>query len=197
MGGFDGSGNYVRYYSWVSDAANNINISAPEMDTEDNGFASGLTLCVTRDGQGKMTADFLPSLASTYNNGSAAFPWLSGNFGSLTVGASPVYAGAPINTQAGTTYTLALSDVGKGVLATNAATKTFTVPANISIPIPAGSLITLVNGGAGAMSIPITTDTLTLAGTVSVGTRSLGQNGIATLYKLTTTTWLISGIGLS
>lgn len=82
---FDGNGNFIRSYSWVSDATNNINISAPEMDTEDNGFATGLTLCVTRDGQGKMAADFLPSLASTYNVGTVSVPWLAGNFGSLNV----------------------------------------------------------------------------------------------------------------
>jgi hypothetical protein len=194
---FDGSGNFNRVYSWASDAANNINITASRVDTEDNGFASGLTLCVTRDGQGKMGADFLPAVASTYNVGNAGVPWLAGYFGSLTVNGIAVYGGAPINTQAGTTYTLAVADSGKAVLGTNAAAKTFTIPANVTIPIPPSSLITLVNGGAGAMSIAITTDTLTLAGTTSTGTRSLVQNGIATLLKLTATTWLISGVGLS
>jgi hypothetical protein len=194
---FDGSGNFNRVYSWASDAANSINITASRVDTEDNGFASGLTLCVTRDGQGKMAADFVPAVASTYNCGTPGVPWLAGNFAALNVGGSPVYAGAPVNTQAGTTYTLALADAGKGVFATNAGTKTFTIPANATIPFSLGTFITLVNGNGGIMTINITSDFMTLAGTNSLGTRTLLPNGIATIYKLQSTTWLISGVGLS
>lgn len=197
MGSFNGSGTFVRSYNWQQDAANNVDISAPRMDTEDNGFASGLSLCVTRDGQGQMAANFNPATAATYNVGSASFPWATGYFGALNVGGIPVYGGAPINTQAGTTYTLAITDAGGAVNGTNAAAKTFTVPANSSVPILPSTFITIINSGAGAMSIPITTDTMTLAGTTLTGTRTLAQNGIANLFKLTTTTWLISGIGLS
>lgn len=55
-GGFDGAGNYVRYYNWTQDAANSIPILASRFDTEHNGFAAGLSNCLTRDGQGKPTA---------------------------------------------------------------------------------------------------------------------------------------------
>lgn len=194
---FDGSGNFNRIHNWQQDAANNIDISAPEMDGEDNGFAAGLTLCVTRDGQGKMAADFLPSTASAYNLGSAGFPWNAANVASLNVAGSPVYAGAPVNTQAGASYTLALTDAGKAIDATNGGAKTITIPANASIPIPISSFVTFINSGAGAMSIAITSDTLILAGSVSTGTRTLAQNGIATAFKRTATAWLISGVGLS
>lgn len=56
-GGFDGNGTYVRYYNWAQDAANSIPISSTRFDTEHNGFASALTNCITRDGQGKPTAN--------------------------------------------------------------------------------------------------------------------------------------------
>ena len=83
MGAFDGNGNFVRSYSWVQDKANGINITASRVDTEDTGFASGLTLCVTRDGQGKMGAHFQPSAAATYDLGQVGNQWrnlfLSGN----------------------------------------------------------------------------------------------------------------------
>jgi hypothetical protein len=55
-GGWNGSGTYQRYFSWVTDKANSINITASRMDTEDNGFAAGLSNCITRDGQGMPTA---------------------------------------------------------------------------------------------------------------------------------------------
>lgn len=75
MGGFNGSGTYQRYYNWTQDAANSIDITASRVDTEDTGFATGLSLCVTRDGQGAMTADFLPAAANANALGSAVLPW--------------------------------------------------------------------------------------------------------------------------
>lgn len=77
MGAFDGNGNFVRSYSWVQDASNNINITASRVDTEDNGYATGLSLCVTRDGQGKMAADFLPATTASYNLGTGTKQWLA------------------------------------------------------------------------------------------------------------------------
>lgn len=74
---FDGSGNFVRLHNWSQDAANNIDINAGEMDGEDNGFAAGLTLCMTRDGQGKTTADLLPAVTNSLNLGSGSFAWAS------------------------------------------------------------------------------------------------------------------------
>lgn len=54
---FNGSGAFNRVYNWVNDANNNIDIEASRMDTEDNGFATGLSDCVTRDGQSVPTAN--------------------------------------------------------------------------------------------------------------------------------------------
>lgn len=72
---FDGSGTYNRIHNWQQDAANGLNISAPEMDGEDNSIAGAFNLAVTRDGQGKMTADFLPNADNTLNLGSATKRW--------------------------------------------------------------------------------------------------------------------------
>lgn len=77
--GFDGSGNYVRQYSWVTDKTNSVNITASRMDTEDDGFASGLSLALTRDGQGKMAADFTPSSDAAYQLGSVSARWTNLN----------------------------------------------------------------------------------------------------------------------
>lgn len=89
MGAFDGNGNFVRSFSWVSDKTNGIPITSSRVDTEDTGFASGLTLCTTRDGQGKMAAHFQPSANATYDLGQNALQWRNGFFsGNLTVGGS-------------------------------------------------------------------------------------------------------------
>jgi hypothetical protein len=76
---------------------------------------------------------------------------------------------------------------------------TFTIPANSgggSVAFPVGTVVTFVNNTTSS-SIAITTDTMTLAGTATTGTRTLAANGIATAYKIASTSWLISGTGLT
>ena len=106
------------------------------------------------------------------------------------------YLGMPQSTQAGSTYTLALSDMGKHVYST-AATSTITVPANATVPFPVGTTIALVAGPTTTMTINITTDTMYLAGFGNTGARTLGSYGTATLLKVANTTWIISGTALS
>lgn len=54
---FNGSGVFLRLYNWVNDAAANIKIRADRMDAEFNGIATGLTNCITKDGQTTVTAN--------------------------------------------------------------------------------------------------------------------------------------------
>ena len=54
---FNGSGVFVRLYNWTNDAAANIKIRADRMDNETNGIATGLSNCVTKDGQTTVTAN--------------------------------------------------------------------------------------------------------------------------------------------
>lgn len=68
---FNGAGVFNRLYSWVQDAINGIKIRADRMDAEDNGFATGLTDCVTRDGQSPALAD-LPMGGFKHTNVAAA-----------------------------------------------------------------------------------------------------------------------------
>jgi hypothetical protein len=57
--------------------------------------------------------------------------------------------------------------------------------------------VTIVNNGTTAISITASGVTLKRAGTASTGTRTLSANGVATLLKVDTNTWFISGAGLS
>lgn len=54
---FNGSGVFQRLYSWIQDATNSIPISSTRMDADTNDIATGLSNCVTRDGQGGPTAN--------------------------------------------------------------------------------------------------------------------------------------------
>ena len=52
---FDGSGVFQRVRNWVADAAAGIKIRADLHDSEDDGFAAGLSNTITRDGQSTIT----------------------------------------------------------------------------------------------------------------------------------------------
>lgn len=54
---FNGNGVFVRLYNWVNDAAANIKIRADRMDNEMDGFATGLSTCITKDGQTTITSN--------------------------------------------------------------------------------------------------------------------------------------------
>ena len=104
--------------------------------------------------------------------------------------------GVTQNIQSGA-YTLALTDIGKHVYSTNAGAQTITVPTNASVAFPVGSAITLVNNGTTAITISTTGITLYQAGTANTGNRTLGTKGVATLLKVATDTWFVSGAGLT
>lgn len=124
----------------------------------------------------------------------------SGTLSSCTVdGTNGVgYINIPQNSQSAA-YTLVAADAGKHIFhpSTDANARTFTIPANGSVAYPTGTAISFVNMTSQVVSIAITTDTMYLAGTGTTGTRSLAQYGTATALKMTSTTWIISGAGLT
>lgn len=54
---FNGSGVFSRIYNWVTDKNNTVPITASRMDAEMDGFATGLSNCLTKDGQQTVTAN--------------------------------------------------------------------------------------------------------------------------------------------
>lgn len=117
--------------------------------------------------------------------------------GVIAVEGLPLFAGIPQNSQS-TAYTTVLADAQKHILhptADNNA-RTFTIAANASVAYPIGTCITFVNE-INTLTIAINSDTMTLAGTGTTGSRTLAAAGIATALKLTSTTWIISGVGLT
>jgi len=58
----------------VNDKANGINITASRFDTEDSGFATGLSTCITKDGQQTTTASIPFAVGINVNQGSVSSP---------------------------------------------------------------------------------------------------------------------------
>ncbi len=57
MAGYNGSGTFVRTHNWVSDKNAALKIDSARMDAEDDGFATGLSTAITKDGQTTITAN--------------------------------------------------------------------------------------------------------------------------------------------
>lgn len=110
---------------------------------------------------------------------------------------SQIVGTAPVNSQSAN-YTLVLTDAGKVILhpTSDNNPRTFTIPANASVAYPVGTCLTFINT-INTVTIAITSDTMTLAGAGSTGSRTLAANGMASAVKLTSTTWMISGTGLT
>jgi hypothetical protein len=124
----------------------------------------------------------------------------SGTLANCTVdGTNSVgYLNVPVNSQSAA-YTAVIGDAGKIIFhpSTDANARTFTIPANSSVAYVIGTVLTFINMTSQVVTIAITTDTMYLAGTGTTGNRSLAQYGIATAVKMTSTTWLISGNGVT
>ena len=111
--------------------------------------------------------------------------------------ASIGYLGTPLNSQSAA-YTTVLADAGKTIYhpTTDNVARTFTIDSNANVAYPVGTTITFVNE-KNTVTIAITTDTMTLAGGVLTGSRTLATVGVATALKVTSTSWVISGTGLT
>jgi hypothetical protein len=74
--------------------------------------------------------------------------------------------------------------------------RTFTIPANSSVPFPVGTRITFINE-INTVTIAINTDTMVLVGAGTTGSRTLAANGRAVAEKVAADRWYISGTGLT
>ena len=165
-----------------------------------NGGSGATTLTGILKGNG--TSAFSAATAGTdyiAPSGALGTP-SSGTLSNCTVdGTNRVgYLNIPQNSQSAA-YTCVLADAGKHIFhpSTDANARTFTIPANSSVAYPIGTAITFVNMTSQVVTIAITTDTMYLSSAGTTGSRSLAQYGSATAIKMTSTTWLISGSGLT
>ena len=54
---FNGTGTFLRIHNWVTDKVNAIPITASRVDAELDGMATGLSNCITKDGQTTISAN--------------------------------------------------------------------------------------------------------------------------------------------
>jgi hypothetical protein len=124
----------------------------------------------------------------------------SGTLSACTVDGTDAvgFRNIPVNSQTAA-YTTVLADSGKVIFhpSTDANARTFTIDSNANVAYPIGTALTFINMTSQVVTIAITTDTMYLSSAGTTGSRSLAQYGSATAIKMTSTTWLISGSGLT
>jgi hypothetical protein len=202
---YNGSGTFNRLYSWVVDAANNINISSSRTDAEMNGFAAGLTNCITRDGQSPPSADIpwggkrLMNIAAAaagtdalnrdtadarYILTTATSVSLAGSLtaaGLITANSGIVIAASGLTVQAG----------GASITGATSITGTFTasgvITANSGLVIATAGM-TVQAGGITVTGNSSVTGTLSVTSTATAATPTVGDNST----KLATTAFIVT-----
>jgi hypothetical protein len=96
-----------------------------------------------------------------------------------------------INTQAGTAYTAALTDVGKLINFTSGTAVVFTIPAATAVAFAVGDQINIYQGGsANATITPSATVTIRSSG---AKLKTNDQFSVATCIKIDTNEWIAVG----
>ena len=96
-----------------------------------------------------------------------------------------------LNTQAGTAYTAALTDVGKLVSFTSGTAVAFTIPANATVAFAVGDQINVYQAGTAQVTItPAATVTIRSSGSKL---KTKDQYSVATCVKIDTNEWIALG----
>lgn len=122
------------------------------------------------------------------------FPAVTGDV--LTSGMFNGLVAFTLNAQTGTTYTAVSTDQYQ-VLVTmsNASANAFKIPTNASVAFPVGTVITVLNIGAGVCTISATTSgtTTVLSAGATAASPTLAQYKSAACIKTATDTWYVVG----
>ena len=151
--------------------------------------ANGGTGVTTSTGSGNTVLSTSPTLVTPVLGTPT-----SGTLSNCTVdGTNKVgYIGAPQSTNT----TVAASDAGKHIYFTGGSTATLTVNTNATTAIDVGTTILVVNNNSGNLTISGAGVTFQLANGAT-GNRTVATKGMATLLKVATDTWYVSGAGVT
>lgn len=123
---------------------------------------------------------------------------LTGNISGNTAGFAIGYRDVPQNFT-NTSFTLGLTDAGKHILTQNSgsSTQTITVPNNSSVAYSTGAAISIVVQSTGTVAIANGAGvTMYLVGnSTAKSTITLNSYSMATVMKIGTDTWIVSGTG--
>lgn len=156
---FNGSGAFTRLYNWVNDRNAAIKIRADRMDAEMDGFATGLSNTITRDGQSTISQDipFNGKRITGLGDATAASDAMNRQSSDARY--------TPRILSKSATYTLLAADIGSLILATSTWTLTLLAAATAAN----GFSFRLKNTGTGVITIdPNASETINGSATIAV-----------------------------
>lgn len=120
------------------------------------------------------------------------FPAVTGDI--LTAAAYNGLVNFTLNDQTGTSYTPVLTDQYQ-VLVTrsNASASTLTIPTNASVAFPVGTVITVLNKGAGLVTISGAGGVTVLSAGAVAASPTLAQYKSCALIQVAANTWYVVG----
>jgi hypothetical protein len=120
------------------------------------------------------------------------FPFSTGDI--LTASAANGLVAFTLNDQTGTSYTPVLTDQYQ-VLVTrsNAGASTLTIPTNASVAFPVGTVITVLNKGAGAVTISGSGGVTVASAGATSASPVLNQYKSAALMQVAANSWYVVG----
>jgi hypothetical protein len=170
---FNGSGTFVRLYNWVADAALGTKIRADKMDGEMDGFATGLTNTITRDGQSTTTARIPLAAGLQLNVGAVGAPSINFAADSDTGTYSPGSDQWAVT--AGGIQRFLVNAGAISVTGTFAVSSDFAV-ATSKFTVAAASGNTIVGGTLGVTAAATLTDNLSVGGAITLtGAQTIGS----------------------
>jgi hypothetical protein len=216
---FNGSGTFNRVHSWTTDKSNAVAVTASRMDAEHDGFATGLTNCITKDGQSTTTARIgfalgVSSLAGSTSAVSYSFAndantgvyspaadqvaLVAGGTAGLTVSATGVTLALPILAPAGTVGAPGLSfsddtDCGLYRIGAN----------NVGLAVNGANVLDIGTTGLAVTGLGSFTTTLSATGNFAINTNKFnvtaasGNTAIAGTLAVTGATTLSAALTVS
>jgi hypothetical protein len=181
----------------IDTASNTLKINGNTL-TASAGIGTATLFNSTDTIVGRATTDTLTNktlTAPTINGGTIATAAINAsntvNDTGTIAASSPGFRGLPLSGETqGSAITFALADAGK--LSPNTSGG-WTIPANASVAFPIGTVLAGYNDSGSNQTLSITTDTMYLNGTATVGSRTVAQRGLWTATKIAATTWVVSG----
>ncbi len=135
---YNGTGTFTRVYQWVNDAANGIYVDATRTDTDTNDIATGLSNCVTRDGQSPFLANLPAGGFKITGLAAGTVAGDSVNYTQYVAGfANPAFTGTATFVNITVSGVALVPTVSAGDSSTNAASTAFVAATAFSSALPA------------------------------------------------------------
>jgi hypothetical protein len=120
------------------------------------------------------------------------FPAITGDI--LTAAAYNGLVAFTLNDQTGTSYTPVLADQYQVLITrSNASASTLTIPTNASVAFPVGTVITVLNKGAGVVTISGAGGVTVLSAGATAASPTLSQYRSCALMQVAANTWYVVG----